>query len=261
VTFGNNLTYDDSAYSFSSGTTVAVCRDDAASFDSVKLTDNAQLSSTVTIYIPAAAIRYIRLEITVPESLEYSDTVISGNYKAYYTYNTSRDVYTEEGIFIENFPATGDGSTEITETFTFTKYGLTATAEVVRKEGLQLVTQFSLTNWCRGVSFSSSVKVEQITTSIKYFIIRVTKQSDVALTIAAYTAFDDITLRTWETCYVPSLIESQFKDLNFEIYDTINITYEGSTYTSPVGGWMSGFQHKSGGDLSFNLMFYCESNK
>jgi hypothetical protein len=132
MTFGNDFTYDESVYSFSSGETVTVCRDDATSFDSAIITDNAQLSSTVTLYIPAAAIRYIRLEITVPESLEYSDTIITGTYKAYYTYNTSRDVYTEEGIIIENFPATGDGSAEVTEIFTFTKYGLEATAEVVR---------------------------------------------------------------------------------------------------------------------------------
>jgi hypothetical protein len=257
MAFGNDLTYDDSTYSFSAGETVTVCRDDATSFNSVKLTDNAQLSSTVTLYIPAAAIRYIRLEITTPESLEYSDTIISGTYKAYYTYNTSRDVYAEEGVFIENFPATGDGSAEVTEIFTFTKYGLTTTAEVVRKQGSQLVTQFCPENQRRGVTFSSPVYVELISNVPgKYFSIKVTKEMNLetgmfpVITYGGYVATDDLSNGLgWSVAAVPTSDNYYFTCLTSspspEVFEYTPI-YDGTaTYSTAVASYMDGFKDSS----------------
>jgi surface protein len=195
VAFGNDFVYDDTANTVSSGETVKACRNDVTQFNCASLYYGA-ISITVTLYIPCTAIRYIRLEITVPESLEYSDTVISGTYKAYYTYNTSRDVYTEEGLFIEDFPATGDGSTEVTEVFTFTKYGLTATADVVRKEGEQ---ENCITCVVRCESSSTSYRVIYNTDDIEQMFVNGVEVTP-STTIKGYAgdvnvkfAFSDVT--------------------------------------------------------------------
>jgi hypothetical protein len=266
VTFGNALIYDSVSYPMLAGDS-KVCRDDATSFDLVKITDSAKYS-TMTLYIPAAAIRYIRLEITVPESLEYTDTIISGTYKAYYTYNTSRDVYTKEGFIVENFPATGDGSTEITEVFTFTKYGLTATAEVVRKEGVQLVTEFCPPNHRRGVTFSSPVLVELISNVPgKYFSIRVTKELDVVtgnfpkLYISYYLATDDMSNGLgWNVAAVPSADKSSFScaaspaSPEVLFYETINDGV--NTYDVAIAAYSDGL-YDSMQLCTFDILFAC----